>query len=96
MRKFIILLGLVVVLLMCLVPPMELETVNTLSESAVLNELGADADRSTTTEYVPVWAEPEGPSGRSVKDASLATQMLLLQVFITVVVVAGASFIVKE
>ena len=93
MRKPILIAGLVVIALMCLVPPMEVETINALSESAVLNELGASANPETSTQYVPVWGEAEGASGRSVRNSTLATQRLMLQILVVAVVAGGLAVV---
>jgi len=96
MRKLILITGLLVIVGMCIVPPMEVETVNALSESAVLSELGASADPESSTHYVPVWSEPEGPSGRSVRNSTLASQRLMLQVLIVAVLAGGLALIAGD
>jgi hypothetical protein len=103
MSKPWVVIGLLVIGGMLLVPPKEVETYNTIGAAAddVINLEGVpDRDepgehRSTQVIYRPAWSEigDELGHGERVEQTTLATNRLLLQVVVAVVVFGGLGLI---
>jgi len=91
MRKWVIVLGLVIIGAMCLIPPKKVRTVNALSKSESLQEFGAERNARLTLQYVPVWSEPKSGFARSAEGSTLATQRLMLQILVVAIVTAGVA-----
>jgi len=94
LRKSIILAGLAVVVIMCLVPPMEVYTINVAAKSEALREFGAQASPVTSLQYIPVWSEAGSGLMRSVERTSLDATRLMLQVVIVALFAGGVAAVV--
>ena len=106
MNRPIAICGLLVVLAMLAIPPMEVKTFNGLASAADDLLGGSSQPRSefvaTKIVYSPAWSEigKEGEygdrelNGKEVESVKLAVQRLLLQIVVVVVLIGGLGAIV--
>lgn len=85
MHRPTLLVGLIVILVMCLIPPFERGPLDRLTESL-------QGEKDTRVEYQPIWSHPtftsEGPIS-FIRHSEIAGTRLVLQIFV-VVILTGA------
>ena len=89
MNRVVLIIGMIVVVGMCLIPPMETERYN-----AAADLFGQDSEE-VNIEYRPVWSEPEDTGVTVARNSTLAANRLLLQIVLVSLLTGGVAYVVQ-
>lgn len=89
MNRIVLIIGMIVIVGMCLFPPMETERYN------AAGDVFGGSSQEANIEYRPVWSEASNTAVTVARDSTLAANRLLLQIVLVSLLTGGIAYVVE-